>query len=125
MLPSEKLLQVQAMQVESLLLVCNMPIRKQLRFLVLFLMTTIFLCMLGRSISEWRKKKVGESLHTKSASKIFYPSVTLMPIFDRSFALSKLASYQNAKNLTEIHLKLSHIQSNIISIEQNYTTANG
>ena len=81
--------------------------------------------MLGNSISEWSKKKVGETQTTKSASEILYPSVTMIPVFERNFSLAKLESFNKRKNLTEYNLKTSHIQTDIISIEQDYHIMNG
>ena len=81
--------------------------------------------MLGNSILQWKAKKVGETQATKSASKIFYPSVTMMPLLEHNYSLAKLDLYNSAKNLTEYNLKSSHIYSNILSIGQSYNTANG
>ena len=81
--------------------------------------------MLGNSIVRWREGKIGETQATKSASKIFYPSVTMMPLFDHNFSLAKLDLYNTTKNLTEYHLKSSQIYSSILSIEQRYNSANG
>ena len=87
-------------------------------------MTAVLLYLLGKSISEWREKKVGESQNTKSASKIFYPSVTMLPLFERQFSLAKLKSFKTRKNLTEYNLKTSHIKEDIISIKQKYELGN-
>ena len=87
-------------------------------------MTAVLLYLLGKSISEWREKKVGESQNTKSASKIFYPSVTMLPLFERQFSLAKLKSFKARKNLTEYNLKTSHIKEDIISIKQKYELGN-
>ena len=103
----------------------TMTLRKQVRFLVSLLMTAIFLFMLGKSITEWSEKKVGETQKTHSAAKILYPSVTMMPIFLRNFSLAKLTSFNTTKNLTEYNLKTSHIQTDIISIHQKYDITNG
>ena len=81
--------------------------------------------MLGNSILRWREEKVGETQATKSASKIFYPSVTMMPLLDHNYSLAKLDLYNTKKNLTEYNLKSSHIYSNILSIRQRYNSANG
>ena len=84
----------------------------------------VFLCMLGNSIIEWSEKHVGETQRTKSASKIMYPSMTMIPLFDRNFSLAKLKSFNSRKNLTEYNLKTSHIKTDIVSIEQNYQLKN-
>ena len=102
-----------------------MPIRKQVRFFVFLLMTAIFLYMLGRSISEWSKKKVGETQTTKSASEILYPTVTMIPFFEHNVSFAKLFSLNMTKNLTDYNLKTSHIQTDIISIYQKYHIMNG
>ena len=90
---------------------------------------TIFLYALGKSISKWRDKKVGETYGTKSADKMFYPSVTLVPLFEPSYAISRisnLSSFERKKNLMELYnLKSNHITNDVISIEQNYELANG
>ena len=84
--------------------------RKQGRYLVLLLMAAIFLYLVGNSIAKWREKKVenttkkiifivnlleifitkykvGETQSTKSASRMFYPSVTMLPLY----ALNRVA----------------------------------
>ena len=81
--------------------------------------------MLGNSILQWREKKVGETQATKSAAKIFYPSVTMMPLLDHNYSKAKLDLYNTTKNLTEYNLKSSHVYSNILSISQSYNSANG
>ena len=81
--------------------------------------------MMGISISKWRQGKVGETWTTKRASKMFYPSVTMLPIFDGHNSLAKLDSFKNRKNLTEYYSKTSHIKRDIISIQQSYETGNG
>ena len=53
-----------------------MLVRKQGRILVLMLMVAIFLYMLGKSISKWSEKKVGETQTSKSASQMVYPSAS-------------------------------------------------
>ena len=102
-----------------------MLVRKQGRILVLMLMVAIFLYMLGKSISKWSEKKVGETQTSKSASQMVYPSVTMIPFFDPAFSMAKLASYNTSKNLTEYNIGTDHITKDIISIEQSYETANG
>ena len=87
-------------------------------------MTAVLLYLLGISISTWREKKVGETQNTKSASKIFYPSVTMIPVFERYFSLEKLISFKTKKNLTEYNLKSPHIKEDIISIKQKYELGN-
>ena len=87
-------------------------------------MTAVLLGMLGNSISEWSEKHVGETQRTKSVSKITYPSVTMIPLFEHNFSLAKLASFNSRKNLTEYNLKTSHIKKDIVSIEQNYQHKN-
>ena len=104
--------------------VLTMAMQKQVRFLVLLLMIAIFLCLLGKSILEWSEKHVGETRRTKSVTKIVYPSVTMIPLFERNFSLAKLASFNSRKNLTEYNLKTSHIKTDIVSIEQNYRRKN-
>ena len=81
-------------------------------------MTAVLLYLLGKSISTWREKKVGETQNTKSASKIFYPSVTMIPFFEPQFSYTKLDSFKTKKNLTEYNLKTSHIKDDIISIKE-------
>ena len=102
-----------------------MTIRKQGKNLVLLLMTAIFFCMLGISILKWKDEKVGETQATKSAHKMFYPSVTMTPFFQLSFSKSRLAHFKTRKNLTEYYMNTSHITSDIISIQQNYELSNG
>ena len=109
---------------EEILQAGAMPVRKKVRFLVLLLMTAFFLISVVKSISEWRKKKVGETQSTKSTSKIFFPSLTMFPIFERNFSLAKLSSFNIEKNLTEYNLKTSHIHSDIISINQKFLHSN-
>ena len=48
----------------------------------------------------------------------------MIPVYERNFSLAKLSSFNMAKNLTEYNMKTSHIQSDIISIEQKYTVSN-
>ena len=105
--------------------VATMTIRKQGKKLILLLMLTVFLCALGNSISKWSNKKVGETQSTKSARKMFYPSVSMTPIFELGFSKSKLSSFKSRKNLTDYNLITSHITSDIISIEQTYELCNG
>ena len=95
-----------------------MTVRKQGRILVLLLMAAIFLYMLGKSISKWSEKKVGETQTTKSASQMVYPSVTMIPFFEPGFSLAKLASYNTSKNLTEYNVATDHIARDVVSIEQ-------
>ena len=102
-----------------------MTVRKQGRILVLLLMAAIFLYMLGKSISKWSEKKVGETQTTKSASQMVYPSVTMIPFFEPGFSLAKLASYSTSKNLTEYNVGTDHIAKDVVSIEQSYETSNG
>ena len=102
-----------------------MTVRKQGRILVLLLMAAIFLYMLGKSISKWSEKKVGETQTTKSASQMVYPSVTMIPFFEPGFSLAKLASYNTSKNLTEYNVGTDHIAKDVVSIEQSYETSNG
>ena len=102
-----------------------MSAREQGRYVVLFIMAVIFFIMLGICIAKWNEKKVGETQSTKSASNMFYPSVTLVPWYNVNTSLAKWASYNNSKNLTEYHATTSRIQSDIISIEQSYETSNG
>ena len=102
-----------------------MSAREQGRYVVLFLMAAIFFIMLGICISKWNEKKVGETQSTKSASEMFYPSVTLIPWYGVNTSLAKWSSYNNSKNLTEYHATTNRIQSDIISIEQSYETSNG
>ena len=87
-------------------------------------MTVVLMYLLRNSISTWREKKVGETQNTKSASKISYPSVTMLPLFERQFSLAKLKSFKTRKNLTEYNLKTSHIKEDIISIKQKYELGN-
>ena len=107
----------------------TMTIRKHGKTLHLLLMMAIFLYALGKSVSKWRDKKVGVTYGTKSADKMFYPSVTLVPLFEPSFSISRLSnlsSFERKKNLMELYnLKSNHIANDIISIEQNYELANG
>ena len=86
-----------------------MTIRKQGKNLVLLLMTAIFFCMLGISISKWKDEKVGETQATKSAHEMFYPSVTMTPLFELNFSESRLAHFKTRKNLTEYYMNTSHI----------------
>ena len=102
-----------------------MTVRKQGRILVLLLMVVIFLFMLGQSIVKWNEKKVGETQTTKSASQMVYPSVTMLPFFEPSFSLAKVASYNSSKNLTKYNIGTDHITKDIISIYQSYETSNG
>ena len=102
-----------------------MSAREQGRYVVLFLMAAIFFVMLGICIVKWNEEKVGETQSTKSASKMFYPSVTLIPWYEVNTSLAKWSSYNSPKNLTEYHATTSRIQSDIISIEQSYETSNG
>ena len=102
-----------------------MTIRKQGKNLVLLLMTAIFFCMLGISISRWKDEKVGETQATKSAHEMFYPSVTMTPLFELHFSESRLAHFKTRKNLTEYYMNTSHITSDILSIQQNYELSNG
>ena len=107
----------------------TMTIRKHGKTLHLLLMMAIFLYALGKSVSKWRDKKVGVTYGTKSADKMFYPSVTLVPLFEPSYAISRisnLSSFERKKNLMELYnLKSNHITNDVISIEQNYELANG
>ena len=102
-----------------------MSVRKQGRILVMLLMAAIFLYMLGKSIYRWSEKKVGEAQTTKSASQMFFPSVTMIPFFEPGHSLARLASFNSSKNLTEYNLGTEHITKDIISIEQSYELANG
>ena len=81
--------------------------------------------MLGISISRWKDEKVGETQATKSAHEMFYPSVTMTPLFELNFSESRLAHFKTRKNLTEYYMNTSHITSDILSIEQNYELSNG
>ena len=102
-----------------------MTVRKQGRIVVLLLMAAIFLYMVGKSVYRWSEKKVGETQTTKSASQMVYPSITMVPFFDPSYSMLKLSSFNTAKNLTEYNLNTSHIQSDVVSIEQSYELPNG
>ena len=102
-----------------------MSVRKQGRILVLLLMTAIFLYVVGKSIFKWNEGKVGKTQTTKSASQMFYPSITMIPIFDLNYSMHKLSYFNTTKNLTEYNLKASHIYTDIVSIEQNYELPNG
>ena len=103
----------------------TMSVRKQGRILVLLLMTAIFLYVLGKSILKWNERKVGKTQTTKSASQMFYPSITMIPIFDPSYSMRKLSYFNTTKNLTEYNLNVSHIYTDIVSIEQNYELPDG
>ena len=102
-----------------------MNIRKYAKLLVLLWMTITFLIMLGRSISEWRKNDIGETQKTNSVSKLFFPSMTMIPIFEKNFSLAKLCSFHTRKNLTEYNEKTSHIHKDILFIRQHYVHKNG
>ena len=102
-----------------------MTVRKQGRIVVLLLMAAIFLYMVGKSVYRWSEKKVGETQTTKSASQMVYPSITMVPFFDPSYSMMKLSSFNITKNLTEYNLNTSHIQSDVVSIEQSYELHNG
>ena len=93
--------------------------------MVLLLMAAIFLYMVGKSVYRWSEKKVGETQTTKSASQMVYPSITMVPFFDPSYSMMKLSSFNTTKNLTEYNLNTSHIQSDVVSIEQSYELHNG
>ena len=101
-----------------------MTVRKQGRILVLLLMAAIFLYMVGKSVYRWSEKKVGETQTTKSASQMVYPSITMVPFFDPSYSMMKLSFFNITKNLTEYNLNTSHIQSDVVSIEQSYELPN-
>ena len=103
----------------------TMSVRKRGRIVVLLLMTAIFLYVLGKSIFKWNERKVGKTQTTKSASQMFYPSITMIPIFDPSYSMRKLSYFNTTKNLTEYNLNVSHIYTDIVSIEQNYELPNG
>ena len=105
--------------------VATMTIHKQGKKLILLLMIAVFLCACGNSFSKWSNKKVGETQSTKSARKMFYPSVSMTPIFELGFSKSRLSSLKARKNLTDYNLNTSHITSDIISIEQTYELCNG
>ena len=81
--------------------------------------------MMSKSISEWSKSEVGETQKTKSVSNILYPSVTMLPLFERNFSMAKLSSFKTRKNLTEYNLKSSHIKEDILSIEQTWEHKDG
>ena len=102
-----------------------MIVPKHARHVVLLLLVTFFLYMMVISISKWRQGKVGEAWTSKKASEMFYPSVTMLPIFDLKKSLAKLNSFKNSKNLTEYYSKTPHIKRDIISIQQTYETSNG
>ena len=103
----------------------TMTVKKQVRFLVLLIMTAVFVCMLGNSILEWSKNNVGETQKTRSMSKILYPSVTMVPLFERNFSMAKLSLFKTRKNLTEYNLKASHIKGDILSIKQTWEHKDG
>ena len=61
----------------------------------------------------------------RSASKMVYPSITLLPWYEVNTSLVKMTAYNGSKNLIDYHATTSRIQSDIISIEQSYETPNG
>ena len=81
----------------------TMTIRKHGKTLHLLLMMAIFLYALGKSVSKWRDKKVGVTYGTKSADKMFYPSVTLVPLFEPSYAISRIS---NLSSFGQEHLQV-------------------
>ena len=95
------------------------------RCVVLFLLATVFMYMMAISICKWKQGRVGQTQATKSASEMFYPSVTMTPQFELNESLAKLSSFDKRKNLTEYYSKIPGIKGNIISISQNYETGNG
>ena len=102
-----------------------MTLRRQGKMGVLLMMTVIYLYASGNSFSKWRNKKVGETQSTKSAYKMSYPSVSLIPRYELGFSKSRLSAFKTRKNLTEYNLNTTPIASNIISINQSYELSNG
>ena len=76
-----------------------MSAREQGRYVLLFLMGVIFLVMVGICIAKWSEQKVGETQSTRSASKMVYPSITLIPWYENNASLVKMAAYNGSKNL--------------------------
>ena len=102
-----------------------MTLRKQGKMVVLLGMTIVYLYASGNSFCKWRTKNVGETQSTKSASRMSYPSVGLIPRYELGFSKSRLASSKTNKNLTEYNLNTPPITTNIISINQSYELENG
>ena len=69
--------------------------------------------------------KIGETQTSKSASEMLHPSVTMIPLFKGNYSLERLSNFDTHKNLTEYHMKTSHITKDIISIEQYYEAETG
>ena len=98
---------------------------KHTRYVVLLLLATVFIYLMAISICKLERGKVGLAQSTKSASEMFYPSVTMAPLLELNESLAKLSSFNKRKNLTEYYTKISGIKGNIISIRQSYETGNG
>ena len=95
------------------------------RYVVLLLLAIVFMYMMAISIYKLKQGKVGLAQATKSASEMFFPSVTMTPYLELNESLAKLSSFNKRKNLTEYYSRISGIKGNIISIRQSYETGNG
>ena len=92
------------------------------RYLVLLAMTVTFLAIVGFSIIKYREKSIGETMSTKKAAKMHFPSLVLCPSFHTNFSGT---NFFGTKNLTEYYQKKSPIGDHVLSIHQYYLTDNG
>ena len=92
---------------------------EQGRYLVLLAMTATFLGIVGVSVVKYRESSIGETMSTKKAAKMHFPSLVLCPSFMSNF------SQNGTKNLTEYYENKSPITDHVLSIEQHYLTENG
>ena len=96
------------------------------RCFVQFLLASVFLFMMFNGIFKWGQAKVGETHTTKETSKVFLPSVTMLPSLELNHSLEKLSHYESKFNLTEYYGKISgSIKQDIILIRQSYETEKG
>ena len=96
------------------------------RCIVKLLLAAVFLFMMFNGILKWGQAKVGETHTTRETSKVFLPSVTLLPSHDLNSSLEKLLHYKSKLNLTEYYGKISgSLKQDIILIRQSYETEKG
>ena len=96
-----------------------------LRHVVNVALILAFMSSAALNVQKYSKKNTVVAESVRSASEVFYPSITMCPSYTSKFVHSKNSG---TKNLTEYYESLQNtaqIKKDIVSISQPYNTKNG
>ena len=95
---------------------------KKGRYFFLLAMIIVFLYSVGNSLQKLTEKQIGETRGTKRAAEMFYPSLVIVPVYEKNYAFSKA---KGTMNLEEYYENRETIADKILMMQQSYESENG